>query len=48
MAQINKLLMHYGCKNNAGIELKIALEYMICKMGISDQPMQESSKGFEL
>ena len=47
VAQINKLLMHYGCKSNVGLELKISLEYMICEMGISDQPLQESYKGFE-
>ena len=39
VAQINKLLMHYGCKSNVGLELKISLEYMICELGISDQPL---------
>ena len=42
IAQMNKLLMHYGCKSNDGLKFKISLEYMICKMGISDQPLQES------
>ena len=47
VAQINKLLIHHGCKSNVGLELKISLEYMLCEMGISDQPLQESYKGFE-
>ena len=41
MAQLNKLLMHVG------LELKILLEYMICEIGISDQPLQESYRGVE-
>ena len=47
VAQINKLLIHYGCKSNVELELKISLEYMIGEMGISNQPLQESYKGFE-
>ena len=36
VAQINKLLTHYGCKSNIRIELEILVEYIIYKMGISD------------
>ena len=45
--QLNKLLMHYGCTSNNGLKLKILLEYIICEMGISDQPLQEDYNGFE-
>ena len=38
--------MHYGCKSNDGIKFKTSLEYMICEMGISDQPLQECYSGF--
>ena len=47
IAHINKLPMHYGYKSNVKLELKILLEYMIYEMGISDQPLQESYRGFE-
>ena len=47
IAQLNKLLMHYGCTSNNGLKLKISLESMICEMGISDQPLQEDYNGFE-
>ena len=47
IAQINKLLMHYECKSNDGLKFKILLQYIICEIGISDQPLQESYSGFE-
>ena len=40
VAQINKLLMHYGCPSNDGLELKVSLEYLIVELGITDQPLQ--------
>ena len=39
--------MHYECKRSVGPELKISLECMIGEMGISNQLLQESYKGFE-
>ena len=47
IAQLNKLLMHYGCTSNNGLKLKISLESMICEMGISEQPLQEDYNAFE-
>ena len=35
ITQVNKLLMHYGCKSNNGLKLKLSLEYMIVELGIS-------------
>ena len=42
IAQVNKLLMHYGCKSNNGLKMKLSFEYIIVELGISDQPLQES------
>jgi len=42
IAQVNKLLMHYGCASNNGLKLKVSLEYLIVELGISAQPLQES------
>ena len=40
VAQINKLLMHYGCPNNDGLELKVSLKYLIVELGITNKPLQ--------
>lgn len=40
VAQINKLLMHYGCPSNDGLELKVSLEYLIVELVITNQPLQ--------
>ena len=45
--QINKLIMHYGCKSNNGLSMKVSLEYMILELGISGQPFQESYVKYE-
>ena len=42
IAQVNKLLMHYGCKSNNGLKLQLSLEYLIAELGVSEQPFQES------
>ena len=44
--QVNHLLMHYGCKSNLSLEMKLSLEYMVLEMGISLQPLQESYKRY--
>ena len=41
-AQINKLLMHFGCQSCLGMKLQLALEMMILELGISLQPLQET------
>ena len=42
VAQVNKLLMHYGCPSSLGKLMKISLNFMILEMGISTQPLLES------
>lgn len=42
IAQVNKLLVHYGCTSNLGLKLKISLSKIILELGISSQPLQES------
>ena len=44
VAQINKLLMHYGCPSNDGLKPKMSLESLILELGFTDQPFQESFK----
>ena len=41
IAQLNKLLMHCGCKSNCGLKLKLSLECMMVELGLSGQPFQE-------
>ena len=45
-AQLNKLLMHYGCKSSIGMKLTISLAYLTLEVGMSDQPLQESYKQY--
>ena len=44
--QLNKLLMHYGCKTSVGLNMQLSLELLTLEMGISSQPLQESYKRF--
>ena len=44
--QTKKVLMHYGCPSNLGLNMKILLEYMIMGMVISLQSLQDSYKGY--
>ncbi len=41
MAQINKLLTHYGCSSGLGIHMQVSMEMMIIKSGISTQILSE-------
>ena len=38
IAQLNKLLMHYGCKSGLGIKLQASMELFIIELGLSHQP----------
>ena len=38
IAQVNKLLMHYGCPSNDGLKLKASLEFLMLELGLGDQP----------
>ena len=40
--QLSKLLMHYRCKSNNDLKLKLSLECMMVELGLSGQPCQES------
>ena len=44
IAQVNKLLMHFGCPSNLGLKMKVSLNYLCLEMGVSVQPLQESYK----
>ena len=44
--QLNKLLMHYGCRTSVGLKMKLFLELLTLEMGISSQPLQESYKRY--
>ncbi len=41
MAQINKLLMQYGCSSGLGIHMQVSMEMMIIEGGISTQILSE-------
>ena len=42
--QLEKLLIHYGCKTSVGLKMQFSLEILTLEMGISSQPLQESNK----
>ncbi len=41
IAQLNKLLVHYGCQSGIGIQMQVTMELLITKLGILAQPLQE-------
>ena len=47
IAQAKKLLMHYGCDSNDGLEMRTSLEYMILELGISSQPFRQKYSRFQ-
>ncbi len=42
VAQISKLLVHYGCQSGLGIQMQITMELLLTELGILAQPLQES------
>ncbi len=44
IAQISKLLVHYGygCQSGLGIQIQVTMELFLTELGISAQPLQES------
>ena len=38
VAQVSKLLMHYGCPSSNGKKMRISLRYLVIELGLSDQP----------
>ena len=47
IAQLNKLLMHYECKSNRGLKLKLSLECIMVELGLSGQLFQGSYERHE-
>eukprot|EP00956_Cyclotella_meneghiniana_P044208 scaffold307151_cov238-Cyclotella_meneghiniana.AAC.1 len=41
LAQVSKLLMHYGCSSSNGAKMHISLRSLIIELGFSLQPLQE-------
>lgn len=42
IAQLNKLLMHYGCRSGLAVQLQTSVEYMMIELGMSGQPFHVS------
>ncbi len=42
IAQITKLLVHYGCQSSLGIQMQVTMELLLTELGILAQPLQES------
>jgi hypothetical protein len=42
VAQITKLLVHYGCQSGIGIEMQVSMELLLMELGISVQLLKES------
>ena len=40
VAQITKLLIHYGCRSSLGLEMLVSFELMVIELGLSIQPFQ--------
>ena len=38
VAQVSKLLMHYGCPSSNGNKMKVSLRYLVIELGLSNQP----------
>ncbi len=42
VAQLTKLLVHYGCRSGLGIQTSITMEVLLTELGMSPQPLQAS------
>jgi hypothetical protein len=42
VAQITKLLIHYGCRSCLGLKISVLMELLITELGISAQPLCKS------
>ena len=42
IAQVVKLLTHYGCRSGVGIQLQVSMELFTIELGLSTQPLPES------
>jgi hypothetical protein len=48
IAQIGKLLTHYGCKSGIGIHMQASMELLIMEAGISTQPLAEKYNAYSI
>ncbi len=46
VAQITKLLVHYGCRSGLGIQMNVTMELLLTEVGMSTQPLQELSVAY--
>ena len=46
IGHLTKLLVHYGCKSDLGIQLQVTMELLVTKLGLSLQPLQELFKTY--
>ncbi len=46
VAQLNKLIMHFGCRSVVGLKLQISWEYLILELGVTVQIMQLSFRTY--
>ena len=46
LAQVSKLLMHYGCRSSNGAKMHISLRNLIIELGVFLQPLQEDFDKF--
>jgi hypothetical protein len=42
LAQITKLLVHYGCCSGIGLQMAVSMELLTTELGVSSQPLNES------
>ncbi len=42
VAQITKLLVHYGCSSGLGIQMSVTMELLLTELGLLTQPLEES------
>ncbi len=42
LAQITKLLVHYGCRLGIGLQMAVSMELLTTELGVSSHPLAES------
>ena len=41
IAQLRKIMVHYGCNSNLGVMLRLSLGLLLTELGVSSQPLLE-------
>lgn len=47
IGQIGKLLMHFGCPSNVGLQMKTSFQQLVLELGLTNQPFQEDFKQYK-